>query len=284
LSGYAQDYFDGYMAEINFIDGQALTPNSFGQIDAATGEWSPKAYAGTYGTNGFYLPFDGNANDFSGNSNNWTENNLASTDYMIDTPTNSFAVLNPLASGGVTFQEGNLEATLSTTDPRSTITTMPVSSGKWYAEVYYNSHTNDSLLPGVVTDSYSPISGTTRAHTVSSGGGSVAYFLRDGTKRIDGVASSYGSSATTGDIIGIALNLDDDEITFYKNNVSQGTITTKAFSGGYNFFCQMGLVTETKSLPLIREQTHHSQVIKPAKATQTLTARVTSTTRHLRAI
>jgi hypothetical protein len=89
-------YFDGYMAEVNFIDGQALTADDFGQIDATTGEWSPKAYAGTYGTNGFYLPFDGNANDDSGNGNNWTENNLASTDYMISTPTNNFSVLNPL--------------------------------------------------------------------------------------------------------------------------------------------------------------------------------------------
>ena len=89
-------FFDGYMAEVNFIDGQALTADDFGQIDAATGEWSPKAYEGTYGTNGFYLPFDGNANDSSGNGNNWTENNLASTDYMIDTPTKNISTCNPL--------------------------------------------------------------------------------------------------------------------------------------------------------------------------------------------
>lgn len=232
--------FDGYLAEINFIDGQALTADDFGQINATTGEWSPIAYSGTYGTNGFYLPFDGNANDDSGNGNNWTENNLASTDYMIDTPTNNFAVFNPLASDEVTLQEGNLEAKLLTTNPRSAITTIPVSSGKWYAEVYYNSNTSDALLSGVVTDSYSPVSGTTKAHRVSSGGGSVGYLFSDGDKFIDNVRTGYGSSATTGDILGIAFNLDDDEITFYKNNVSQGTITTKAFSGGYNFFLSNG--------------------------------------------
>jgi hypothetical protein len=104
------NYFDGYMAEINFIDGQALTPDDFGEINEDTGEWSPKRYAGTYGTNGFYLPFDGNANDSSGNGNNWTENNLASTDYMIDTPTNNFSVLNPLKRNVLTFSEGNLKA------------------------------------------------------------------------------------------------------------------------------------------------------------------------------
>ena len=54
--GYS-NYFDGYMAEVNFIDGQALTPSSFGQTDAVTGSWVAKKYTGTYGTNGFYLPF-----------------------------------------------------------------------------------------------------------------------------------------------------------------------------------------------------------------------------------
>ena len=48
--------FDGYMGEVNFIDGQALTPDSFGET-GKYGEWNPIKYAGTYGTNGFYLPF-----------------------------------------------------------------------------------------------------------------------------------------------------------------------------------------------------------------------------------
>jgi len=48
--------FDGYMVEANFIDGQALTPADFGET-GDYGEWKPKEYSGTYGTNGFYLPF-----------------------------------------------------------------------------------------------------------------------------------------------------------------------------------------------------------------------------------
>jgi hypothetical protein len=48
--------FDGYLTEVNFIDGQALTPSSFGQFDGVTGVWKPAKYTGTYGTNGFYLP------------------------------------------------------------------------------------------------------------------------------------------------------------------------------------------------------------------------------------
>jgi hypothetical protein len=106
-----------------------------------TGEWSPKRYSGTYGTNGFYLPFDGNANDDSGNGNNWTENNLASTDYMIDTPTNSFAVLNPLVpshTGSNVFSQGNLRSSSSSNSgyPESTIY---INSGKWYVEMCYES-------------------------------------------------------------------------------------------------------------------------------------------------
>jgi SPRY domain len=61
ISSSSTAYFDGYMAEVNFIDGQALTPSSFGQTDPTIGVWSPLAYTGTYGTNGFYLPFTGNS-------------------------------------------------------------------------------------------------------------------------------------------------------------------------------------------------------------------------------
>ena len=53
-------YFDGYMTEFNFIDGQALTPSDFGETDEDTGVWKPKEYTGTYGTNGYYLPFSDN--------------------------------------------------------------------------------------------------------------------------------------------------------------------------------------------------------------------------------
>jgi len=78
-------YSDQYMTEINFIDGQALTPSSFGETDSATGVWKPKKYAGTYGTNGFYLNFSDNSGttattlgkDSSGNGNNWTPNNFS---------------------------------------------------------------------------------------------------------------------------------------------------------------------------------------------------------------
>jgi hypothetical protein len=79
-------YADSYLAEIYCIDGQALTPASFAETDATTGQWIPKAFSGgSYGTNGFYLKFDDNSTtaalgtDSSGNGNTWTTNNFSVT-------------------------------------------------------------------------------------------------------------------------------------------------------------------------------------------------------------
>ncbi len=63
-------WYDGYLTEINFIDGQALTPTSFGEFNTLTGVWQPKKYGGTYGTNGFYLPFNlQNTSSYAGSFN-----------------------------------------------------------------------------------------------------------------------------------------------------------------------------------------------------------------------
>ena len=109
--GNLQDSFDyeGYMTEINFIDGQALDASSFGETDSNTGAWIPKKYAGSYGSQGYYLNFSDNSNttaatlgkDSSGNSNNWTPNNFSvaageGNDSVTDTPTNNYCTWNPL--------------------------------------------------------------------------------------------------------------------------------------------------------------------------------------------
>jgi len=81
-SGYNY-YLNGYLADIYFIDGQALTPSSFTEVSATTGQLIPKAYTGSYGTNGFRLPFSDNSTaaalgtDISGNGNNWVAYNLS---------------------------------------------------------------------------------------------------------------------------------------------------------------------------------------------------------------
>jgi hypothetical protein len=115
---------NGYLAEVNFIDGQALDPDNFGEFDSDTGIWKPIAYEGTYGTNGFFLEFkDSSAlgDDTSGNGNDFTVNNLTSIDQTTDTPTNNFC-------------RGKF-----TSGCRSTI---GVTTGKWYVEVKYQNTTS----------------------------------------------------------------------------------------------------------------------------------------------
>lgn len=133
-------YLDGYQTEINFIDGQALDPSYFGEFSTETGQWIPKKYTGTYGTNGFYLDFKEGSSlasltaDKSGNGNDWTATGISLTagptyDWMEDVPGNSFATLNPLHPGRSTLTNGNLTANGTTDTP----TILPT-SGTWYFE------------------------------------------------------------------------------------------------------------------------------------------------------
>jgi hypothetical protein len=242
-------YYDGLLTEINFIDGQQLTPSSFGQTNSITGVWEPKAYSGTYGTNGFYLNFSDNSNttaatlgkDYSGNGNNWTPNNFSVTagagnDSMVDTPTpygsdtgaggtvrGNYCTMNPLNATGATPANGNLDVTL--TSPGSTIAqirgTIAPSTGKWYWENVITSDGNQSTWFGVVAASTAQNANLSSGQSVNQ----VIYSRYDGTKIVNGTSSSYGSSYTTGDIIGVALDLDGGTVTFYKNNTSQGSIS-----------------------------------------------------------
>ena len=233
-------YFDGYLAEVNFIDGQALTPASFGAFSPITGVWQPAKYQGTYGTNGFYLPFTDNSTaaalgtDFSGNSNTWTVNNISVTagvtyDSMTDVPTltsataANYCTLNPLvqrwAVTGASVTNGNLSVSNSSASNTTTLGTIPASSGKWYYEATCTAKGSSTPAIGV---------GDERAQN-SVATGRVLY-VSDGTKEVGSVNSAYGASYTTNDVIGVAYDLDAGQITFYKNNVSQGAITMPSTS------------------------------------------------------
>jgi hypothetical protein len=134
-------YFDGYIAETYFIDGQALSPTDFGEFDEDSGIWKPIRYSGSYGTNGFHLDFADSSslgNDVSGNNNNFTTTNLASTDQTTDTPINNFATMNPLAvtsAGTATFSEGNCQVATVVSGSMGGYSTLEIpSSGVWYCE------------------------------------------------------------------------------------------------------------------------------------------------------
>ena len=144
--------FDGYLAEINLIDGQQLDASYFGFTDPQTGIWMPKRYEGTYGTNGVRLDFSDNSGtaalgiDKSPNGNDFASTNLVIGDSTLDSPSNNFCVLRPYAKpvAGASFEEGNLKfSTGSTGDGgnlnRACMNTMIPSSGKWYMEVHASS-------------------------------------------------------------------------------------------------------------------------------------------------
>ena len=228
---------DGYMADVNFVDGQQLEPYYFGNNDAY-GNWKPIKYTGMYGTNGFYLTFGNTTStttlgyDSSPNGNNWTCNNISLTagttyDAMLDVPTNTsatvanYATLNPLvrmttgvgASVSPTISNGNLTAVPSANN-NGTLGSFGVSSGQWYWEVnVVTGTTSNNVIIGIT---YTP------STSLISGGG-VGYEA-GGNKVVNGTSTAYGSSTTTSDVIGVALDVGASTVTFYKNNTSQGSI------------------------------------------------------------
>ena len=241
----ANEYFDGYLTENNFIDGQALTPSSFGETDAVTGVWKPKKYSGTYGTNGFYLNFSDNSaataaaigKDYSGNGNNWTPNNISVTagvtyDSMLDVPTlwadggngrGNYAVMNPVDKHASlpAPTNGNLSLSNAASAWFAVRSTVAVTSGKWYAEI---TQTGSNSFAGVMSGS----SALTFASKTGSTG--IYGFFNDGAGT-SGYPHSNGTSGTvftiaSGDVIGLAYDYDAQTVAIYRNGSLQATVTS----------------------------------------------------------
>jgi hypothetical protein len=243
--------FDGYLAEQIFVDGQGLPASSFGEFDVITGVWKPKKYAGTYGTNGFYLNFSDNSaataaaigKDYSGNGNNFTPNNISVTtgvtyDSMIDTPTpyadggngrGNYCVLNPLkrSQSGAAVENGNLRFLgVSGSYVDSVYGTIGVTgSGKYYYEVigaYIVGFNNSDVNP--------TIDQTTGRTTYHAGSG----LIQVGATTVQsGLATAYNNT----DVVGVALDLDAGTIAFYKNNTQVGTsVSISSASTWWPFF------------------------------------------------
>ena len=227
-----------YMAEFTSIDGQTLTASSFGEFDEDSGIWVPKDVTElTFGTNGFYLPFSNSSalgEDFSGNNLDFPTNNMDATNQVTDTCTNNFSVFNPLLptqSGIVTpaFSDGNLTSLFDNGGTNEfAMSTIAVASGKWYAEFKWVSAT------GTGATSVGVIKTDANFNTDPNDNG-IAY-KGNGQKNIGGSSSSYGASYGAGNIISVALNMDDNQITFYKDGASQGAISITA-DLTYYIFC-----------------------------------------------
>ena len=217
---------DGYLSETIFVDGQALTPSSFGAFNPVTNIWEPIAYTGTYGTNGFKLDYSDSSNlgdDTSGNGNDFTVNNLTSIDQSTDTPSNNFAILNHLDGGtSATFSEGNLKLVTTSSGYATTRASIGVSTGKWYFEgklISGNAEIGIITSDQDISNSNNPLGHSANGYA----------YTNAGAKYNNNNNSSYGDSYTSNDIIGVALNLDDGQLFFYKNGTIQNS-GTAAFS------------------------------------------------------
>ena len=241
FSGGTSYPFDGYLAELQEIDGLQLAPSSFGKTDAVTNAWIPKKYVGSYGTNGFYLKFVSGAigTDSSGNGHNFTTTDLANADVLLDTPTNNFPTLNSLmgnAASGITLTQGNLKAAQAslTSDTAKTYSTIGLISGKWYVEVACsaaNVYTGNGVVNASQSSEGFDFSSSTNNVSVFTWGDRI---YKNGSQTQSGVANTASGS----NILGIALNLDDGTVQFYSNGSTTGSAETLTRNTGDIFvFC-----------------------------------------------
>ena len=238
----ATGHYGGYICEFNFIAGQALKPGHFGEVDPDSPNiWRPKKYNGTYGDAGAYLEFkqsavgSGSAStigaDTSGNGNHYTSTNVATTDQMTDTCTNNFANFNPLiaaleASGNATtpsFSEGNLRTVTANAGKSGGSSTIQMNTGKWYAEFEFDATNNSgSTITSLIGVTDSAQLNARSFGKVGERANDVAY-AQTGNKVIGDSSSSFGNTYTTGDVIGVAVDLDNNAIYFSKNGTFQNS-------------------------------------------------------------
>ena len=244
----SNSYFDGYLAEIHFIDGAQKVPTDFGESDD-NGTWIPKKYTGgSYGTNGFFLEFkqtgtsqnsSGIGADTSGQDNHLAVTNLTAIDVTTDTPTNNFATMNPLESdrqqgGAATFAEGNLQITTSYVDANyqrypQVYSTQAVSSGKWYFEMKISTSDVDSSIGIFSPDNHASDSTTNPYGGYATTG---CIFTDRGSVRInDGQTTGLGTWSQN-DIVGCALDIDNDKVYFHRNGTYVQSGDPAGNSGG----------------------------------------------------
>jgi hypothetical protein len=171
-------YFrDGLISECNFIDGLALEPSAFCYYCPLTGQWQPKKYTGSYGTNGFRLEFQNAAAlgyDSSGAGNHWTPNGgIVAANQTIDTPTNNHCTLNPLVPGAANIIQGNLKQS-STTASWGTFDAAAMNS-YWEISAGASNVTAGTITPAGATHTTTVTAGKTFAFELAAGVGVLRY-------------------------------------------------------------------------------------------------------------
>ena len=240
IGDYGGDYgyyygMYGYLAEVHVIDGTAALFSDFAQTDVATGQWNPKKYGGSYGTNGFYCNFSDNSGvttttlgkDSSGNSNNFTCNNFSVTagtgnDSFEDTPSNNFPTFNPVnavkynGNYSPIVEQGNL--LMRGADNHVNTTFLLPRSGKWYFECskYGDGATQDVGITDATAD--------LRDFDGALGAAKKVAYLANGENCNRARGDTSDATAWTSDadaLIGCAVDMDNGAVYFAHDNTWQ---------------------------------------------------------------
>ena len=229
-------YFGGYVAEVHFIDGQVLTPDAFTNTNAGRyDQLVPKQYDGWVGTRGYNLSMADTSDlgkDFSTSSDDWTATSVGS---VVDTPNNyetdlglggeqrgNYCVMSSVDMKEATLTNGNLEVFVIDDGTRFARGTIGVNSGKWYWECLPSAGTSQMLGVADVTGNGTSIDSNTFAYYALTG----VLFGATGQ-----AASWSGSTLSVGDVLGVALDMDNETLQFYKNGSLMGTAWDTNLSG-----------------------------------------------------
>ena len=253
LNGWGYGGANCYLAEFNAVDGYAYDPSYFGYTEFQTGIWRPKRYEGTYGTNGYHLKFNDTSNlplslgrDASINGNHFQTDNISTSsgtgyDSFPSSPSNTFPTFHNLFSlnqqgGTVTYTEGNLK--IETSAAFANYRRYPfamsspyfaVNSGKWYVEFL---NASSACAFGVTNIGQLD-------YTVSNnpyGASASTSFIYTNTGEIRRDDSNLTSQATygDGDVIGVALDLDNMKLYFHKNGTYINSANPNTGTNGYD--------------------------------------------------
>jgi len=229
ISSGALNYpWDGYMADIHFLDGYSYGPEYFGETNSS-GLWIPKEYDGSYGSNGFKIDGRDSADlgdDESGNGNDFSTTSMGTHDQVSDSPSNNFAVTNAVNShSNITLSEGNLkEVNSGTSIAYGSSSTISLTSGKWYVEWRLNTLVSNEYP---VVGLYSTNKGRGAMSTSynfpglnypGSGYNDIGFGANNGNRFEDNTTSSWGNGYANGNIAALAIDMDNKKIWFGHNN------------------------------------------------------------------
>ena len=220
-------WLNGLLADTYYIDGSLIAYTEFGELDSTSSIWKPNTQPtiSSFGNAGFHLKYEDSSNiglDSSGNTNNFSTSGTLTQN--VDTPSNNFATINPLyySTSQSTLSNGNLTATSSGANWNNFHSTLAPSTGKYYWEVKVVNVGSNTHPIGIVGTEASDINSTSPGDSFDGDATGISY-VQTGDKDVAGSRTSYGNSYTTGDIIGVAMDLDNLKLYFHKNGVYQNS-------------------------------------------------------------